>query len=608
LAVDALAVGGTLLVPFATYKVNTVHLTKSINIDLQGSTLVSTAYASGVSKKIFYSEAADAAGVISIKNGKLDGAGSTRGDTAAEMEPLIQLDSTGTVVLKDVEIYGHAAGIQSIPAALKDRLIACVVVRDAFYVTFDNILLHDNWNEQLWVYNGPNSVCYTEVLNCKSYNGQVNPANTPVTITGGYAKVSGCNFRSTNGSVINIQCTTATEVINNILYGESGDGYGINVGHDNLFGATNNVIISGNYIADTFRGGIQCSGSNIKITNNIMERPGGFGIKFVYDFASDARATYVPDYPAQYAAQMYNITISGNTITDTAYDGSITGAAIYCTSATTGYSLEGLTIRDNKIRQPGANATRNMYYCVVLGNIHILDMGSNVILDATADPIYVKDKLITARIKYNYFAATGVGTQLGSTILFSATGKLIEDILIEKNHFYGPPPTSNKDINFFGGIFTNLCVVNNRDILAGIDGNASALAALYYLKNDYPRQASVPTVGTYYTNDIVPASLTASSVEGWWSNRRGTLGTLNGGATTGSMTAGQNTVTLSSVTGLSVGQIISVFGAISTGTGAIVTDITGFVVTLSEVAGGTVAGAAVNFVNPTFKTLGVTGA
>lgn len=62
---------------------------------------------------------------------------------------------------------------------------------------------------------------------------------------------------------------------------------------------------------------------------------------------------------------------------------------------------------------------------------------------------------------------------------------------------------------------------------------------------------------------------------------------------------------LSSPTGLAVGQVISVAGAV---TNAIIANLVNTTVTLTANATATVAGAALAFVNPLFKTVGSVGA
>jgi hypothetical protein len=602
LAVDATPAGGTLVFPEGlTYKANTIHLTKSIIIDLCGSTILSTAYTSGMSRKIFYALTADAVGYVTVKNGKLNGAGTSRGATATEMEPLIQLDTVGSVTLQDLEIYEHAAGTQSIPVPLKDRLIAAVVVRYPGRASFSNITLHDNWNEQLWTYNAESSDAYTEYVNCKSYNGEVNPANTPINHTGGRVRITGCKFFSTNASVINVQVTKSAEISGNTLVINSGDGYGINFGQDGLLGYANNVIIDNNYIEGTYAGAVSVMGSYVKVTNNICKTPGGYGIKAraVYDAAS--YASLLPDYSSLAHQDLFNLLIEGNTVTDVAYNATINGVGIYVDMTDSGYSWKNVIIQNNYVAQPGANATRVLKYDLVLSHSQNCTVQNNIFNDATVSPIFVGGALTYTKIVNNQFTPTTYDSQTDSTISFYAPGETISDIQIQENVFKGYAVPNRYDIDFSGGTPLRFSIVNNQGILAGING-LSGTGVMNYAKNNYPNLTATPTSGTYYLYDVVPAVPIATGYQGWVVvDKRGTLGTLNGGATTGSITSGTNTLTVNSVTGLSVGQVISVAGAI---TSAIVLDISGTTVKLSANASSTVSGVAVAFVNPTFKGVG----
>lgn len=601
-AITALPSGGTLLFPQGlTYKANTIHLTKSVILDMCGSTVKSTPYTSGMSRKIFYALTADAVGFVTIKNGKFDGAGTNRGTTATEMEPLIQLDTVGSVMLQDLEIYNHAAGILSIPTALKDRLIASVVVRYPSRASFINITLHDNWNEQLWTYNAESSDAYTEYVNCKSYNGTVNPANTPINHTGGRVRISGCNFKDTNASVINIQVTKSAEVVGNTILNNSGDGYGINFGQDGLLGYVSNVIVEGNYIEGTYKGAVSIVGSRVKVVDNIFVQPGGFGVKARWVYDATSFASYLPDYSVPAHQDFFDLLIEGNSITDVAYSSSITGTGIYIDTTDTGYSWKNVIVQNNTITQPGANATRVLKYDLVLSHVQNCTVQNNILNDATVSPVFVGGALTYTNFVNNQFTPTTYSSQTESTISLYAPGETISDIRIENNIFKGYALPNRYDIDMAGGTPVRFSVVNNQGILAGING-LSGVEVMNYVKNNYPNLTATPTSGTYYLYDVVPAIPIATGYQGWVVvDKRGTLGTLNGGATTGSITTGTNTLTVSSATGLSIGQVISVAGAV---TSAIVLNIVGTTVKLSANASSTVSGAAVAFVNPTLKGVG----
>ena len=608
-AINATIEGGTLtLKAGAVYKANTLKLTKSICIDMNGATVKSTAYAGGMSKKIFYADAVDAVKWVTIKDGKLDGVGTNRGTSAAEMESLIDLDAVQSVKIKRIEIYQHAAGLTAIPAALKDRKIGCLTVRNAERVRIDDVVLHDNWNEQIHVYAGPGSTCYTEITGVKSYRGAINPANTPIEVTGGRVKISGCHLLDTNASVINLQATLSAVIVNNTIIANSGDGYGINFGQDGLTGYTHNVLIEGNHIEATYKGAISVAGSRVKVLNNTLISPGGFGVKCRPSWNGTSVASLLPEFGAQAHQDLFDIEICGNTITDTAYTSSIEGTAIHVEMLDAGYSMKNVKVNDNHISQPGLNASKVLRYGVVLANLRGVDVTGNNILGANISPIFVSGLATFLDITKNKFTPVSYSSQSDSTIVFYAPGQSIAEVRIEQNEFNGYGTPGRFDIDFAGGTPSGFSIINNNGILAGING-LPYNGTVNYTKNDYPTRSSIPTTGTFNLYDEVKAVPAASGAVGWVNvDRRGTLGVLNAGTTTGSITVGTNTLTLSSVSGLSVGQVISVVGAISTGVGAIVLNITGLVVKISSNATSTVSGAAVAYVNPVFKTLGAIGA
>tara|TARA_R110000868_G_scaffold92404_1_gene256451 strand:- start:974 stop:2830 length:1857 start_codon:yes stop_codon:yes gene_type:complete len=87
---------------------------------------------------------------------------------------------------------------------------------------------------------------------------------------------------------------------------------------------------------------------------------------------------------------------------------------------------------------------------------------------------------------------------------------------------------------------------------------------------------------------------------GWMCTFSGTEGTLNAGATTGSITIGTTALVVSDATGLIIGQHISIAGV--TGTRRIVA-INGTAITIDTLADATVSGAAVAWVGGTWVAL-----
>ena len=118
----------------------------------------------------------------------------------------------------------------------------------------------------------------------------------------------------------------------------------------------------------------------------------------------------------------------------------------------------------------------------------------------------------------------------------------------------------------------------------------------------YLEGAAAPASGTYIIGNrswnTAPAP---SGTIGWVCTTAGTAGVLNGGATTGGITNGTPDLVVSSATDLLIGQFITIAGV--TGTKEIVS-IDGTDVVIDVNADAKVAGAAVAFFNPTFKTWG----
>lgn len=106
-------------------------------------------------------------------------------------------------------------------------------------------------------------------------------------------------------------------------------------------------------------------------------------------------------------------------------------------------------------------------------------------------------------------------------------------------------------------------------------------------------RSSVPTTGSWLLGDMVFATTPGQgAISQWRCIQGGTLGTLNGGATTGSITTGTATLTVSSATGLYRGAWITIAGVIGVKK---VLSVSGTTVTLDANADATVSGAAVAY-------------
>lgn len=116
---------------------------------------------------------------------------------------------------------------------------------------------------------------------------------------------------------------------------------------------------------------------------------------------------------------------------------------------------------------------------------------------------------------------------------------------------------------------------------------------------------TAPTSGTYKVSDLIVNDAPASAgYVGQVCTVKGTQGTLNGGATTGTMTAGSPTLTVNSATGLSTGVFVNVAGGPAI-TRARVISVVGLAVTLDTNAAANGAGVAVSYAGATFKTFGL---
>jgi hypothetical protein len=114
--------------------------------------------------------------------------------------------------------------------------------------------------------------------------------------------------------------------------------------------------------------------------------------------------------------------------------------------------------------------------------------------------------------------------------------------------------------------------------------------------------SAIPTDRTWIIGDIVWNTVpVASGFIGWTCVTAGTAGTLNGGATTGSITSGTTALVVNSATGLRTGQNITIAGVAGI---KIIQSISGLNVTINTAASATVVAAAVAFSAPVFKTFG----
>jgi hypothetical protein len=171
-------------------------------------------------------------------------------------------------------------------------------------------------------------------------------------------------------------------------------------------------------------------------------------------------------------------------------------------------------------------------------------------------------------------------------IYVKAVGAVIRNNQIKGNFYYGIRLYSDSEDCIVEGNNINGCIsdyINNSGTHNRIDG--------YYFSS------SLPTEGTWIEGDMIKQYI-YSGVPSWACSVSGTLGTLNSGATTGSITTGTNVLTLSATTGLRpLRNFITIAGV--TGTFEII-KLDGTTAYLNKNADATVSAAAVAFSNPTF--------
>jgi hypothetical protein len=114
--------------------------------------------------------------------------------------------------------------------------------------------------------------------------------------------------------------------------------------------------------------------------------------------------------------------------------------------------------------------------------------------------------------------------------------------------------------------------------------------------------STTPTAGTWEANRrIINGTQAVGQPKGWSNTLSGTQGTLNSGATTGSITTGTTALVVNDATGLVVGNYITIAGV--TGVKKI-TAISGTNITIDSNANATVSGAAVAYSNCNFVSEG----
>ncbi len=171
-------------------------------------------------------------------------------------------------------------------------------------------------------------------------------------------------------------------------------------------------------------------------------------------------------------------------------------------------------------------------------------------------------------------------------IYVKSVGAVITGNQIKGNFYYGIRLYSESED----------CIVNDNNI-NGVVGSYFTDAGVHNKINGYYYSATEPTVGTWIEGDLVKESINYGTPK-WSCTQSGTCGTLNSGATTGSIDTGSNVLTLSTIDGLRpLRNFITIAGV--TGSFEII-KLEDNIAYLNKTADATVVDASIAFSNPTF--------
>ena len=263
--------------------------------------------------------------------------------------------------------------------------------------------------------------------------------------------------------------------------------------------------------------------------------------------------------------------------------------------------LKYISIIDNKI----INCANGIKYNTN-GRVKIQ---GNYILGTTTQPLlvaYAEDKLISGNIISGGNTVVSIRAEANGSTVFS--NNTVRDMTSATRSVF-----IIGDSTAYPVVQNNTLTGNTVDTITGtiggyFSGNTATVDAFSanVVSSAYRTlyNAAVPTSSTWVINDrVIRAPAVVGQPKAWTCTVAGTAGTLNSGATTADTTATSEDITVSSVTGLAVGNYITVAGIGGTTTKKI-TDIVGTTVTVDTAATNTVTGGAVSYVAPTFTSEG----
>jgi len=509
-----------------------------------------------------------------------------------------------------------------------DGVSATTISRVAAYVTEDSDLIQFNGTDASV---GTTMLDYVNIsgikfTNAHTYNGADTHSLVRIYLSNNI-DIENCYFE--HGPFHGIKINGSLNIkINGCTFYQCGfDGIGIG-GGAGLTGAPTNtekVIIDSNIFEDTFNGSnIQVYVNYIVVSDNICKKS---TITFGQPCNSIVVSGNIIDQQNTYGYTATdqndgifiegdtNVVLTGNLITSVGGNGIyVLGSEVYIPPTTTQLPIRRVLIEGNNIyaaTERGINVKGSSFDNSQIGtSVSILNniidgSGNDGILLSTTDGFEITGNWITN----SYLAGITIGAAVNGTISNNRINNCSTSTpnsyaaIFFNNNTHGLDIFDNSIYDTTGIPTTNFAIIDDVVNTGGIRSNtrtwgnrANSIASTYVAPT-----SAVPTLGSWTLGDQVQNfTPSASSYMGWVCTTSGTFGTLAG--VTGSITISTKVLTVNSVTGLEVGQYITIAGVSGTKK---ITSIVGLVVGIDSVANATVTSAAVAYATPVFKGFGL---
>jgi len=331
----------------------------------------------------------------------------------------------------------------------------------------------------------------------------------------------------------------------------------------NFMGGTNNCTIS-NCTAKTCANGLESASDGLTATNNIFRQNRASGI----------------------ALSGINQTVTGNVC-----------------SESVAYEDDLVTVKNT------------VGYGIILTGGSDAIISNNIISDNTLFGVYLYPGVENVNIENNIIRNNSTnGVNNVSIQLVGTSGSIIKNVIVAHNliecsgNVVVSIPNYTNGLRMFGNAGK---LVNASSAVSVASGSLNTLiydnvfnkpvamsdpTGAYYNNGNYYKITDgtvVPTTGTWlYGDTIENRSPSAGNYTGWRCIQGGTMGILNGGATTGSIELGSTTLTVNSATGLYEGAWITIAGVTGVKT---VVSVSGTTVIINSAADATVTNAAIAY-------------